>query len=63
MLYFQTQPDIDGHSGQATGTFVQGEFVRSIEAAAYKNLPMRFGQRDVRRSICGGAPTPFPFRK
>jgi len=63
MLYFQTLPDVDGHSGQVTGTFVQGEFIRLVDAAEYKNLLARFGQHDVCKSICGAVPTPFPFCK
>ena len=63
MLYFQTQPNFDGHKGQMTGTFVQGELIRSVKAAEYKNLPTRFGQCDVRISICGAEPAPFPFYK
>ena len=61
MLYFQTTGDVDRQSGQMTGTLVQREFVCSFAAAEYKNLPMRLGQRDTWRSICGALPAPLPF--
>ena len=53
MLYFQTVGDVDGQSGQTIGTLVHGELTRSFAAAEYRNLPVRLGQRDVRRSIWG----------
>ena len=61
MLYFQTVGDVDGQSGQTIGTLVQGELVRSVAAEEYKNFPVRLGQRDVRRSICGALPALYPF--
>lgn len=33
ILYFQMAGEVDGHSGQITGTFVHGEFMRSVNVA------------------------------
>ena len=62
MLYFHTALDVEGHNGQMTGTFVQGEWVASFAAERYEN-GIRFGHRDVRKSICWDDPTPFPLLK
>jgi hypothetical protein len=61
MLYFQTAGDVDRQSGKMMGTLVQEEFVCSFAAVEYKNLLMRLGQQDTRKSICGALPAPLPF--